>query len=335
MTGATVTRVSAFTPIGCSALQTAMCARTSAFEPRTVALTDKRGQDIGLCLVGGLGARAYGYERMVELGAAALVEIAEALGDEPTPFVVAVPEAGRADDDERFRSRFTKDVASRAGLIPEPGRTAVVRADRAGVGHAVIQALDWLEGGAARVVVGGVDSYYHPEVLCRLDEEHRLQALGVEDGFIPGEAAAFFVLERGPRARGPRITGACKADDPSARREPPPGAPPDIALPMTRLLRQVADSAKPARWVLHDVNGERHRLRWWSLASARETIGHESEILAIPRLMGDVGAATGAVAVAIAHGLWTAGVAPHERCLIALHGEDGERSALSLEEGRA
>lgn len=328
---ATVSKVSAFTPIGCSALQTAMCARTSAFEPRTVAMRDKRDQEIGLCLVGGLGAHTHGYERMVALGAAALTEIAQASDGEPTPLVVAVPEAGRPDDDERFQTRFTRELASRAGLSVDKARAVVVRADRAGVGQAVTKALDWLEGGAPRVVVGGVDSYFHPEVLRWLDEAHRLQALGAEDGFIPGEAAAFFVLERGPRARGPRILHALVGHDPSAKREPPAGAPPDIAQTMTQLLRQIADEVGEAQWVLHDINGERHRLRWWALASARETVDGVAETLAIPRVMGDVGAATGAVAVAIAHSLWAAGIAPHPRCLVALHGEDGERGALCIE----
>lgn len=325
-----IDRVSAITPIGVTAVQTAWVARAASYEPQTTSLRDRRGQRVGMCRVGGLGADLTGYPRMMALAERALRPLVPTFGAEPIPMAVAVPEAGRPDDEERFAT-FGPDLARQSGLSLDPSRSAVVRADRAGVAHAIEKAGEWLESGARQVLVGGVDSYHHPEVLLQLDEERRLHTYWAHDGFVPGEAAAFFVVSRDAAPAAPRVLHVATGDDPAARREPDDGAPPDIARTMTAMIQSIGARWEAPRWIISDHNGERHRVQWWQLVAYREAVARDADHLRLPAATGDLGAATGAVAVAVAQASWETRAVADPRCLVALHGEDGQRGVIYLE----
>ena len=67
--------------------------------------------------------------------------------------------------------------------------------DRAGGLHALQDALDLLVAGRHEaVLVGGVDTYCDPHILNFLDENDRVLAEGVMNGFCPGEGAGFVLL---------------------------------------------------------------------------------------------------------------------------------------------
>jgi 3-oxoacyl-[acyl-carrier-protein] synthase-1 len=221
------------------------------------------------------------------------------------------------------------DLTTRSGVELDVKASAVVRAGHAGGAFALEAACTLLSDGAEAVLLGGVDSYVHPDVLAWLDEECRLHALGAEDGFVPGEAAAFCLL-RGPQRSEIRVTDVHTAmDDCVARDEP------DVSGPMSTLLQKLSTRHGLATWILSDDNGEDHRRRWWRLESARGTVGIDTPHTRLPRGLGDVGAATGVVAAAVATKLWQLGAAPDPACVIALHSEAAERGVIRLEHAGA
>jgi 3-oxoacyl-[acyl-carrier-protein] synthase-1 len=319
-------------PLGMNALQVAMCARAGKLTPSTTGFVDKRGQHVGMCLDGTLDETLHGCDRLVKLGAPALAEAVAHAGarlgesgaklDKPALFL-ALPEPGRPDDDLRLNGDVLAALAGEARVAVDLERSRVVRAGQAGGALALEAAL---ASGAPWAIVGGLDGYYHPGVLRWLDEECRLHALGAENGFIPSEGAAFLVLgARGPRdaALGSVVHAQGTLETTVTRDEP------NIAAAMTALVHDLVPRSR-IDWVLCDVNGERHRVREWSMVAMRTDLAHLPE-QRMPDLVGDLGAATGATAAAMACSLWQTRCAPGSAAIVALHSEGPERGAFLLE----
>lgn len=306
--------------MGQSALQVAMGVRADLFEPRAGDFHNARGEDVGLCRVGGLG-KTHGYERMVGLAAPAL---REAIGEETLlwPVCVALPARGRKDDDERFETRFMQDVAHKCGLRVSPNQVDVVRAGHAGGVEVLRRASERLDAGAEAVVVGGVDSFHHPDVLAELDASYRIHAIGVDDGFIPGEAAAFIVLRPHRAGAIAQLVDARVAEEQTLKDDERP----NLAEAITSLVRDAAGTAAP--WVMTDVTGEHWRQREWQMVSLRHDL--HNEVLALPASVGDVGAASCPLMVAIAATWWRHGCAPAGKVLLLTSSDGPERGVALL-----
>jgi 3-oxoacyl-[acyl-carrier-protein] synthase-1 len=336
--GAQIAAVSAVTPLGATALQSAMAVRARKLEPQSCDAIDKRGRPVGLCAIDGVPESVHGYERHLRLAVRALAEL-PFLPNE-VPLCVALPESGRPDDDPRYASAFTVDVATESGVEVNASASQVFRAGHAGAALAFAKGLELLECGEDAVLVGAVDSYFHPEVLSWLDEGFRLHSVETEDGFVPGEGAAFCLLLRGSMSARQREDSGWP--EPRAHLEAATSGledtvledHPNIAKTMTALLRAEAEARGPIRWVLSDVSSERHRVNEWSLASMREVLDEGCEHTRPVGELGDLGAASGAVLLALAVELFDAAAAPASRAVVALHSEGAERGLLVVTRGR-
>lgn len=354
---ANITGVGARSPLGLGAREVALGARAGKLEPRPTAFRDKRENLIGAARALALPDDLHGFDRMVALAAPALREAAQPLVDAALaaseqrsqatspaapPVVIAAPEVGRPGDDPRFESMLVEAIAEASGVRVDRARSEVVRRGHAGFGLALERALELLrEPGTPAVLVGGVDSYFHPQTLAWLDAECRLHAPGAANGFVPSEGAAFLLLEAADRdrdrdrARAALPLGRVRAVK-SALEETVTTEEPNTARAMTELVSAVAAaSTEPVRWVMTDLNGERHRVREWSMVHIR-SVGLFAEDARQDRWaeeMGDAGAAMGALLAVLACIAWKVGFAPARSTLIALHADGPERSALLLEEG--
>ena len=330
----TVVSVGARGPLGLSSLQMAMNIRAAKLEPRRSSFRDKRAQPVALCMTGGLSAESHGYERMLSLAVPALREAMAAVTQPDLALVLALPERDRPDNDERFDGAIVSELGQQSGLTLDVARSSVVRAGHAGGALALEQARALLSAGAAGVVVGGVDSYHHPKVVRWLDEACRLGALDAEDGFLPSEGAAFFVLQADAAraALGSAVPLARLTHAIAEREETVLSGEPNLAQAMTRALRTIELECGLLPWALCDVNGERHRVREWQMLLLRELFAPSMVEHRVPTDLGDVGAASGATFVAHACALWRTGCAPSSSCVVALHSEGAERGVLRLEE---
>lgn len=316
-----IVAVGARSPLGLTSLQVAMCVRAKKREPRNCLFTDSRNKPIGICLTGGLHARLFGFERMLGMAVPAFVEALEEL-ELPTPpaVVIALPESTRPDAHPSFTG-FVEALAVRSGIDIAHESSSVVRNGHAGTAHALEKGLALLEQGAETVIVGAVDSYYHPGVLAWLDETYRLDAADRQDGFTPSEGAAFLVLKKSG--------GIAQIDSVATAKEHTwEDDEPNIGAAMTGLLESHA--ATPFGWVMTDNNGERHRSREWAMVSMRGAVAHEVRLEHPCAELGDVGAASGALFMSVAWELWRTGCAPTNRLLLALHSESGERGAIVM-----
>jgi len=108
---------------------------------------------------------------------------------------------------------------------------------------------------------------------------------------------------------------------------------PNLATAMTQIVRQivVASGRGPAGWVLSDLNGERHRLKEWEKVAVRAPLARPFVHRRLPDEMGDLGAATGIMILAVASVWWRAGCAAHPTVLAVLHSEGPERGGFLAE----
>lgn len=327
---AAVTGSGARCPLGLSALQATMCTRARKAEPRSTAFRDKRGRFIGASTTPGLAADFHGPERLLALASPALREAASGAPlTRALPLFLALPEPGRPDDESQLDGAIVQALSRQSGVALDERRSRTIRAGHAGFGLALAEAVSLLSHGADDVLVGGADSYYHPEVLAFLDRECRLHALGAEDGFVPSEGAAFLRLSRRAPA-GSELARLVHVE--AGREETVLSGQPNVAATMTKLLARAA-AASPAGklgWVLPDVNGERHRVREWVLATRRGSLADGCVEERLAAELGDMGAALGATLAVIACELFRAAGAPHGEACIALHAEGAERAVFLL-----
>jgi 3-oxoacyl-[acyl-carrier-protein] synthase-1 len=317
-------------PLGLSSEQVAMCVRANKMEPETTRFMDRSGEPIGACRTLAVNGSIHGYDRLLRLAAPALCEAWPEGAEEPIPLILSLPEAGRADDDPRFNEGFVRDLATRSRRRLDLERSRVVRAGRAGGAIAVEAAGAMLAapGGPALVMVGGADSYYHPGVLAGLDRDLRLHGPGTEDGFIPGEGAAFVLLSRS-RPKGDAPMAAIRRVV-TGREATVEGDAPNIGTAMTEILHALRSDG-PIPWVVSDLNGEQDRAREWTLADIR-AFGAEEVLRDEPiGELGDVGAATGPLFVSIVSVYFAAGCAPAREAVIVLASDGADRGALRIE----
>ncbi len=323
-----------------------MAIRASKMRPRESHMIDKRGDHMANCRVESIGDNVFGLERFVALGAPPLREAASVHLEQvsarygvtsPLPVIVAAPEVSRPDFDARLGRELLSELGRVSGVALDFNQSSIVFGGRGGGVDAFRRGLDVLRRRAAdAVLVGGVDSYFHPDVLEALDADYRLHGLKTENGFIPGEGAAFVLLQNRSHSGG--FYHYAHIHDADMQMEPRPYSSEEpchalaMSLALQNVARQVGPTARRVPWVLTDVQNERHRVNEWQLAMGRQfeiftpEVKHDQPLLET----GDIGAASAAMLVAIACMRWQLRCAVGELAIVATHSDGQERGALLL-----
>lgn len=330
---ALVSGIGARTATGLDAQQVALTWRAGKSWPRESPIVDRAGEPIATCRLASIPDDVTGRRRLAEIGAPALSEALSAWSHAhrargqaapPVPLLLSRPRAERAGD------RLIAELAARSGCAIDDERSRELSLGRAGGVAAIAEAMQRLARAEHEaIVVGGVDTLYEPATLEELDAARRLHGPACENGFIPGEGAAFLLLTR--RAIGGTIARVVSA---SMENEPRPfgTAEPTHALGMTLAARNALVAAAVPRvgWVMSDVVYERHRVEEWLFVAGRlhEVLSgdarHDQPLLTT----GELGAATAPVLLAMACALWRAGAGPAEHALVVAHSDGPERGAL-------
>lgn len=249
-----------------------------------------------------------GSERLAALAGAALDELAREQGLDALSEVtlrLALPPRDRPDQlagSERALLDALGTRDARGPLASLSRRTELVSAGHAGLGLALIAALEDLARGAERVLVGGVDSLLDPAALCWFHAQGRLALGSPRVGFFPGEGAALLVLEPVERAlaRGATIFALLEAP---ATAEDPVHAGSDVPCDgrglSTAIEATLAGSAEAIGDLYVDLNGEPFRSEELALALVR-SLRHAPKPRALTHLadcIGDTGAASMAIAL--------------------------------------
>jgi 3-oxoacyl-[acyl-carrier-protein] synthase-1 len=239
---------------------------------------------------------------------------------------------------------FKEDVEERTLFAIDVPEVHVIAGGNAGVMLALQQAAAALAEGRHRVcVVGGVDSLLHTPFLDHLDEEGRLKTAATAGGLIPGEGAAFVVIEPDQPGAASRAHTLARFTPPrfAKESESPDGKNPGRGSAAAQVLRQtVADALCPPgriHRVLTDLNGERWRFLEWALASnpALVDLPPDWRLWHPADCFGDTGAATGAMHLCLAVRAFERNYAVGDGIVIFNASETGERASLSVHPAQA
>jgi 3-oxoacyl-[acyl-carrier-protein] synthase-1 len=216
-------------------------------------------------------------------------------------------------------------------------RFELVRRDRFGraAGLAALhRAARHLRDDRVRVaIVGGVDSLLRRGPVARLLEQGRLKHDEMPHGVIPGEAAAFVVLQADAGRGRVSLEYSAVAEEETARTgEPCRG------VGLTRVLRETGAKLPEYPHVVCDLNGERYRHMEWGLASVRALgkVGKrpggpaETDLRHPADCIGDAGAASGLVNVVWAATAIRKGYARSDRALVWGASDGVLRAAVTL-----
>jgi 3-oxoacyl-[acyl-carrier-protein] synthase-1 len=259
-------------------------------------------------------------------------------GPFPWKLYLATPERGRPGVSEESETELDEDVADGVLLSVEPPAIALYPEGNTGALSALAKASAELAAGVVEVaVVGGVDSLLQEEYLVSLLETGRLKTEKNPAGLIPGEAAAFLVVETQERAtaRGAEILARLGPVRRAIHREPAEDEPLICAAYTAALRAAVADlPGDPANVhrVIADVNGERGRFREWGTASARALnyLAPDLELWNPADSLGDIGAATGVAYLCLAVRAFRRGYAAGDAILVATAADHGRRAVTGI-----
>lgn len=227
------------------------------------------------------------------------LRLALALGlPEPRP---GLPEGLAASQQKAVARRYQGVFQSMAAF--ERGHAASLVALEA--------ALDALrQGSADACIVAGVDSYLAPATLDWLERCDQLQGAGLHNnawGFVPGEAAAALLLagERGAQRLGlaplGRVVAVASGLEPHRIKTRTVCTGAGLGAVLRRLLASRAPGALVTD-VYSDMNGEPYRADEYGFAmvKVREAFRSASDPVTPADCTGDVGAAGGALHLALA-----------------------------------
>lgn len=188
-------------------------------------------------------------------------------------------------------------------------------------------------------VVGGVDSYFHPDTIEWLIDNRQLFGEGIRSGFIPGEGAGFCVLACGAFLQKARLTPLAEIRSAHTAVEPNRIKTDTICLG-EGLTQAVRETLKPLalpqekiEGVICDINGERYRGEEWGFTILRHPHAFvDPTDYELPSSnWGDVGAASGPLFFALAVAAGQRGYAKGKRYMLWASSEGGERSSVIVE----
>ena len=349
-----LTGVGAVSSVGGTAVETAAAVRAGIcrFEEATFyrPLTDDpewdKPEPLIAAAVPSLPVSIRGADRIRELGACALRDLLRTM-------TVRRADLGRAG---LFLALPEPDEVAR-GWMPGPALGAVlceqlrlsplpVVAARASGSAGSLAILDdagsaLAERAVELAIVLGVDSFIDRDRLRLLDGQRRIKSGRVSAGMIPGEGAVALALEkRSADGRGPARGGAALATlpAPGSGEEPPPrgGEAESSGTGLAQALRlALAGAGAAPRWVICDLDGGPYRAMEWGIVRTRlaRELGEIARFTHAADCLGDVGAASGGLAVLQAAAGFARGYAPPGDALLWAAADGKLRAAARL--GRA
>jgi 3-oxoacyl-[acyl-carrier-protein] synthase-1 len=243
--------------------------------------------------------------RMLRLAVPSLQAVTKDIGRD-VPLFIGLPQL--SEEEAPWLKHVPTYLQMLTGVRLDRVRSVVVPYGRAAGLMALEQALTLLQSDpSAEVIVGGIDSYLDLRLLATLDAEERILGRTVMDGFIPGEGAAFYRLSGAnatPSANGKQIVvrAAASTMDPGHRYGSDPAKGEGLAIALDSLRQRMNGSPVSVATTFAGFNGENFDAKLWGVAQLRH-----SDFFAPGLVMehpadkfGDVGAAIGAVLVALA-----------------------------------
>jgi len=211
--------------------------------------------------------------------------------------------------------------------------------DQVGVITAIRDAILLLKSGKLeRCIIGGIDSYVESEMLEILASLKLLKTPDNPAGLIPGEAAAFFMLERHDVAKQLNARIEAYLDSPSIVEEKihrfsdVPSHGQALSKAISQTYEQVLQTKKPIGTILFNLNGDPRKSAEWGNTVVNVSLSYpikEAKYWYPAESFSETGAATAAIALCF-------GVRSvvrqhfHQDCLLAMSNDNGQKGAVFL-----
>ncbi|MGO8902366.1 MAG: beta-ketoacyl synthase N-terminal-like domain-containing protein [Isosphaeraceae bacterium] len=340
--------VGACTAVGRTAAASASAVRAgvAAFGEHPFAI-DKVGEPVVVARAPYLADDAEGADRLCQLTLPAAREALAGLsnGSRKLPSLAAIVglPAPRPSRPVGLEDQLVQALGGLLTRVAE--RTAVETLPN---GHASgLMALEsgWRKirsGGLDLCLIGGVDSYLDLDTLEWLEACEQLHGAGLENnawGFIPGEGAGFCLLgsQEAAKRHDLEILGLVTAVAFAREKNLIKTESVCVGQALTEVFRQVLGAV---RWpggpqvdhVVCDMNGEPYRADEYGFTVSRtsERFVDAPDFLAPADCWGDVGAASGPLAISLAAAAAQKGYARGPSVLVWASSETGERAAALL-----
>ena len=239
-------------------------------------------------------------QRMLRLATPALQQATENV-QQPVPLLLCGPEKlpGRR---SVISDKFLQQLAQQTQAPIDLQHSYVFPDGRAAGLYALEVAMQMLErGDCKQIILGGVDSYLDLQLLNSLDNDDRILAEGVMDGFAPGEGAAFMVIQLAGNAPGIQIYPPGIADEPGHRYSSLPYMGDGLTQAIIESMN--ANAGNRVKTVFASFNGENFGAKEWGVAALRnqQQLDIDLKIVHPADCYGDLGAATAVVLMILAY----------------------------------
>ena len=282
-----------------------------------------------------------GKKRLVKMAAMA---IAEALGGARVeggslPLLLCLAELERPCRLPSSDAAIFAELEDELKLHFHPTLSALVPHGRVSVLLALSQARRLVaESGARQVLVAATDSLLESGALATYSEAGRLLARRNSNGFIPGEAAGALLV--GPAvasARELRCVGIGQSVETATVMSEEPLRATGLEQAIREALVDAREDAAALDFRITDNSGEHYYFKEAALALGRvlRTRKPEFDLWQPAEVVGEVGAAIGAVMVAVADDALRKAYAPGPRTLLHTGNDAGRRVAAVLCAGGA
>jgi 3-oxoacyl-[acyl-carrier-protein] synthase-1 len=284
-----------------------------------------------------------GPDRFLALAESALREACQPMAGQSAirsvPMFVGLPEIRpgfTGADAEAIRKGLTQ-----CGEIPLEFSASYISTHGHAAGLAALAAASqrMQEGEFDVCVVGGIDSYFHPDTMEWLDEHRQLAGAVARSAFVPGEGAGFCLLMTEHALDRFGLKASARVRSAATGRETQLIKTQDLCLGagLTSVVAQAADGLKQPREtigaVICDINGERYRGEEWGFVCLRlsEHFDDPTDYWSPADCWGDVGAASGPLFVMLACEAASRGYLKGPLAMLWASSENGLRAATIID----
>jgi len=250
---------------------------------------------------------------------------------------LALPELDEVTTQWQLEEKFLKTVCHHTGLSGFSQLKSTCRG-KTGFLRLLHNAKELVERGSLEFcLVGAVDTFIDEQRLQHYDNSWRIRSDRSKDGFTPGEASVFVLVEKQSRAkaRGLDIAAAIRSFRVEKEKNTILHKKKSSGEALSQAIEQcITESGltTPMDWVLLDLNGESYSGQEWAISLVRnhqlfsDAMKFEHPIDCV----GEAGAAVGALLCSQTLQAFTDDYHKSENVLILNSSDRGERAAMVL-----
>lgn len=304
---------------------------------------DRTGEPMPASLDAVLDPHLSCRERMLEMACSAMQEAVLPLGASKgqisVPILLGLPEPrpGFSETDAHW---LRSQLLRQADCSFTPGETRAYMSGHSSTLFLIDQACNEMaQGHYDMCLVGGVESYFHPDTMEWLDQNRQLVGAVSRSGFVPGEGAGFCLLMTPAAAQRTGliplalVTGSATAWE--SRRIKTSEV--NLGQGLVEAVHNTVSSMQVPRDCINaiycDINGERYRGEEWGFVCLKlaRFFDDPADYCSAADCWGDMGAASGGLLLTLAIQAAQRGYAAGRRSLLWTSSENGLRAAVLLE----